>query len=81
MPSIVTPVTVSVAVKVSVMTSPALASVVVLLFDNSETAVTVGATVSTVTVAVGLSVVELPAVSVAVIATAARPLVSPACTV
>ena len=66
------------AVKVSVITSPALARVLVALFDNSETAATLGATVSTVTVAVGLTVVVLPAASVAVIATAARPLVSPA---
>ena len=79
-PPIVTPVTVSDALKVAVMTLPALASVVVALFDDSVPGVTVGAAVSIVTVPVTGVTVVLPAASVAEIDTPARP-VSPACTV
>ena len=62
------------------MTSPALASVVVALLEASPARVITGASVSIVTVPTTGVVVTLPAASVAVIDTPARP-VSPACTV
>ena len=59
------------------MTSPALASVVVALFEASPTNVTVGDTVSTVTEPRSVTVVTLPAASVEVTDTPAAPFVSP----
>ena len=80
-PPIVTPVTVSDALNVALMTSLALASdEEFALSDDSVPGVTVGAAVSIVTVPVTGVTVVLPAASVAEIDTPARP-VSPACTV
>ena len=78
-----TPVTVSVDVteKVSVMTSPALASVVVALSEASPAGVITGAAVSIMTVPRIEGADMLPAASVCDTTTLAAPLASPAWTV